>query len=269
MIEIFDNIRKLYDFARPCVELADFVEFYSETSPQSVERHIDTESFSVKLFPSFTPTLWINLGEEYYLKGLNSNHSIAKNRDVLVLRGETLERIVRYNDRIFTIKFHPLGFERIFGYSQARIGEGKFGADDILGENTVQKLKAMSGLGEKVKWIEAILLHTFHQNKKSSYYLTPLQQSIEQYIQSDFSSKMHQISTSLCLTEKTFYRQFQSVIGTNPRYFFSILRCRSALTCYQNDRANFSPFAYGYYDWGHFSKEIQVFTGQKLSLYGI
>jgi hypothetical protein len=65
MIEIFDDIRKIYQFGSPCEELADYIDFFSESSFEATRTHIGNSDFTVKMFPSWTPTFWINLGPSY------------------------------------------------------------------------------------------------------------------------------------------------------------------------------------------------------------
>jgi hypothetical protein len=65
MIEIFENIRKIYKFREPCAELVEHIEFFSESCFEATQRHIEGKSFSVKMFPSWTPTFYINLGDPY------------------------------------------------------------------------------------------------------------------------------------------------------------------------------------------------------------
>lgn len=67
MIEIFDNIRKLYRFSVPTETRSSFIEFFSETDLLSAGSFIRDKKFTVKLFPSFTPTIWMNLGSPYWI----------------------------------------------------------------------------------------------------------------------------------------------------------------------------------------------------------
>ena len=126
--EIFYDIRKLYHFRTPRPELLEYIEFFSETSLEATGQFIPTDRFTVRLFPSFTPTIWINLGAPYDLSNGINTKRIDKKQDVLVLRSTILERNNFSSDNIFTIKFNPLGFESIFGVSQANIGNKITGA---------------------------------------------------------------------------------------------------------------------------------------------
>src|SRR5687768_7943218 len=111
MTEIFDDILKLYLFRSPCHELEEFIEFFSETSLEATTRCIQSDNFTVKLFPSFSPTVWINLGSAYQLDNQGEINDVARSSDILVLRSTVLERKNLPTDNIFTIKFRPLGFE--------------------------------------------------------------------------------------------------------------------------------------------------------------
>ena len=158
MTEIFDDIRKLYLFRTPCPELAEHIEFFSETSLEATSHYIREDKFSVKLFPSFTPTIWLNMGAPYQLLNDGKAIRVERSSDILVLRSTTLERKNLPTDNIFTIKFLPMGFEAIFGISQAEIGNGIVNANEILGADVIKKVKALQTLKEKSLFLEKIFL---------------------------------------------------------------------------------------------------------------
>jgi hypothetical protein len=76
MTEIFDNIRGLYDFHLPCEPLRPYIEFFSESSPAKTALATAGNPFEVELFPSWTPTFWINLGAPYRLTIAHNSHTI-------------------------------------------------------------------------------------------------------------------------------------------------------------------------------------------------
>lgn len=269
MIEIFDNINGLYSFRDPCPDLADSIEFFSETSLEASMRYLDTERFSVKLFPSYTPTMWFNLGPEYEVFDGNSTRKINSKSDILLLRGRTVERRNLCTDHIFTIKFKPLGFERIFGYSQRILGERIFNINEVLPTKVIMKVKEFPSLSQKVTFLESFLLAKKWQTKNDPYELDKVDKAIELYEKSRFTLKMNMISTDLNVSGKTFNRHFHKVMGVGPRQFFSLLRVRKALVVYRNDPKGFSPFDFGFYDHGHFSKEAKKFMAMGLSQVGL
>lgn len=265
MTEIFDDIRKLYLFRAPCPELAEHIEFFSETSLEATSYYIKEDNFSVKLFPSFTPTIWLNMGAPYQLRNDGQVIRVEKSSDILVLRSTTLERKNLPTDNIFTIKFLPMGFEAIFGISQAKIGNGIVKADEILGTDIIQKVKGFQTLKEKSLFLENFLLEKLQKNFQDKFYLDSIRKSIQLFLQFGMESKLNDLASQLHVSEKTFYRYFQKAIGTNPKDFFLATRCREALSVYKKNKDFFSPYDFGYYDFAHFSKEVKRFTGSNLT----
>src|ERR1700759_2749089 len=115
MVEIFNNIRKIYTFQQPCCELADHVEFFSESSIEATREHISDKYFSVKMFASYTPTFYINLGSPYEIMVGGKRHFIAANEDIMILRNSIVERHNKPTDNIFTVKFFPGSLEVVLG----------------------------------------------------------------------------------------------------------------------------------------------------------
>jgi AraC-like DNA-binding protein len=265
MTEIFDDIRKLYHFQNPCTELSPFIEFFSETSLEAMAEHIQTEAFTVKLFPSYTPTIWINLGSSYTLKTGEKYKQIDANMDVLLLRNAIVERHNLATDNIFTIKFLPSACEAFFGISPSKIGDNIIDVHDIISPIIIKKLKNLSTLSERVTLLESYFLDKLAKKTVSKFPFTCVYNAIENYFQSGMVHKNNEISSNLYVSEKTMYRYFNQVVGTNPKNYFSIMRARKALIVYNSDKNGFSPYDFGYYDYGHFSKDVVKFTGQSLS----
>ncbi len=265
MTEIFDDIRKLYLFKDPCPELAEYIEFFSETSPEASHRYIGTSHFTVKLFPSFTPTIWINLGSPYHVhNGLGVNY-VDEKSDILVLRNTMLERINQPADHIFTIKFRPLGFESIFGISQAKIGHDIVNANEVLSAGILKKVRCFFSLDDKVRFLEQVFLEKLRKNYAGKFHIQCVKKSIDLFRTGEMATKLTELAFLLNVSEKTFNRYFHQAIGTPPKHFLSIIRCREALTRYQSDSKTFCPYDFGYYDFSHFSKDVKIFTGSTLT----
>jgi AraC-like DNA-binding protein len=267
MIEIFDDIRKLYQFKSPCPELTHLIEFFSETSLEATAHYIDAEAFTVKLFPSYTPTMWLNLGSAYTIQNGNVYRQVDEKTDILLLRNKIVERINLPTDNIFTIKFHPSAFEAFFGVSQSKIGDDIIDLNDIMPSNILNKLKRESSFEDRVVLLEKYFIEKLAQNKTHAFYSNHINAAIDRFYQSGMSSKNNEIVHGLFISEKSLYRYFTHAIGTNPKHFFSILRARKALTAYNTNKSTFSPYDFGYYDHGHFSKDVVKFTGKPLSFY--
>ena len=265
MTEIFDNIRKLYRFALPCATLTPYIEFFSETSLTATQTYIDTEEFTVKLFPSYTPTIWINLGSPYLLKNGQQEKRVDRQTDVLVLRNEIIERKNQPSDNIFTIKFFPGALEALFGISQAKIGSEILSATSLIPRHAIQKLKDSSCFEDRIKLLEHWFIAQLHQKNRQAHYYPYVQKAIALFETSGLEHKNNELAQQLALTNKSLYRYFIKTVGTSPKNFMTTLRARNALTAFIENSIEFTPYAYGYFDRSHFYKDVFKFTGQKLA----
>jgi AraC-like DNA-binding protein len=267
MVEIFDDIRKLYQFESPCSELAEYIEFFSETSLVATDRYITTEKFSVRLFPSYTPTVWINLGAPYHLKNGNNYHLIGTQTDILLLRNEIVERVNLPTDNVFTIKFFPGGLEAVFGISQTSIGSDIVDAAHIIPLPVIQKLKRSGSFKDRVSLLQNFFLGKLEKRCSPEHYLKLVKRAIDAFCLSGMEASNTELAKQTYLSDKTLYRYFMKAIGTSPKNYFATVRARTALTAFVTDTNSFSPYEYGYYDMSHFYKDVARFTGQKLSFY--
>lgn len=265
MVEIFQNIRKIYDFRLACDELINYIEFYSQSITDRSIATTECNYSSVKMFPSWTPTMYINLGVAYYIDLKSTRYYIHENEDVLILRDGDVTRHKMQTDNIFTIKFHPGGLESILGISQISLVNKVIDLNRILPHQLLDRIKRPISFEERVILIETYLLASFSKRKDQDYYIKIVNDCIGDYLGAGMQLNTSAVAERSFITSKSINRYFNKVIGTSPKNFFSILRCRKALTAFINDRENFTPIEFGYYDLSHFHKDIINFTGKKLS----
>ncbi len=270
MVEIFNDIRKIYEFYQPCDELTRHVEFISESMPAIVgnisRENISPQFSAVKMFPSWTPTFWINLGPSYYLSAGNETHTIKSIDDVLLLRDGIVERIKQAKDHIFTVKFRPGGLEAVLGISQPKLAGQVINLKEIMPATFLQKIKQPMTVAERVVMMQQFLLNSY-KNRTEDYYLKFVTDCIENYGDPDIQLNTSQVAERMFVTSKTINRYFNKVVGTSPKNYFSIMRTRTALTAWVNQKQQFSPYDFGYYDMSHFYKDVVKFTGQKLTAF--
>lgn len=265
MIEIFNDIRRLYRFRQPCPELTSLVEFYSETSDEHARHCIGDQPFTVKLFPSYTPTIWINLGAPYYLQNGNDQHFISADKDILLLRDRIVERKNLPSDNIFTVKFTPGALDIIMGVTQNKLADEIFDANEIIPAALITRMKKQDQFEQRYGLLENFLLERFIRNRKKTPQLTPLTKAVNSFVDSGMRLQTEELAQQLFVSSKTFNRYFHSVTGVNPKRFLASIRARTALTAYRRDRNTFSVYDFGYFDPGHFYKDVSRFTGMKLS----
>lgn len=267
MVEIFDNIRKIYHFNPPCEELADYIEFFSESSSEATEAYMGKSGFLVKMFPSWTPTFWFNLGPSYQLKTGDKLYKIAKGTDVLLIRDSIVERINQANDHIFTVKFFPGGLESIFDIDQSRMKYQVVGLCNILPSSLIQQLRELNNLEERQHVLQHFILQRVRKKKSRDHYIRFVRETIANYENGQLQYNINELSARLFTTSKTINRYFNNIIGTSPKNYFNILRARAALIAWVANKKDFIPTDFGYYDPSHFYKEMNRFTGQKLRTY--
>ena len=267
MIEIFDNIRKIYTFSDACPELADHIEFFSESSIESTQKYIGDSNFSVKMFPSWTPTFYINLGEPYLISVGQHHHTIGADKDILILRNSIVERYNHPSDNIFTVKFYPGGLEAILGISQLKCVDQVVDLSTILPAKFLAKIKLPLSFAERCQLMQQFLLDEFKDRQQDDYYLKFVRDCISNYNSSDMQLNTGEMAEKMFVSSKTINRYFNRVVGISPKNYFSVIRARTALTDYVNNRKSFTPYDHGYYDMSHFYKEVVRFTGKKLFEY--
>ncbi|RRB01153.1 AraC family transcriptional regulator [Larkinella rosea] len=264
MTEIFDNIRKLYRFYVPENELADYIEFFSESSAEETFRTVATNRFSIRMFPSWTPTFYINLGEPYQLTVGSARHPIQKSADVLILRNTVVERHNLPTDHIFTVKFYPGGLEAILGINQVQLADQVVKLETVLPATFLQRIRQLPDFEERVALFQQYFLSQYTGRKKSDHYRHLVECTIGTFDASGMALNTGQLAERLFSTSKTLNRYFHRVVGTAPKNYFTTLRARTALHQYVAHKNRFSPYDFGYYDMSHFYKDVVKFTGRKL-----
>jgi len=265
MVEIFQNIRKRYRFSTPCEELLNAVEFYSQSVSDCPAQHLTFDASSVKMFPSWTPTFYINLGTPYGIVLKNSRYSVKADEDVLILRNADVTRHILPADNIFTVKFHPGGLEAVLGINQVPVIDQLLHLHHFLPVQLLRKIKQSISFEERVAMLESYLLAAYVKRSNPDHYVSMVNDCIGEYQAAGFRLNTSKVAETQFISSKTINRYFHRVIGASPKNYFSILRGRNALTAFMNDSENFIPMDYGYYDLSHFYKDMVNFTGQRLT----
>jgi hypothetical protein len=279
MVEIFDNIKKIYRFSAPCAELAEFIEFFSESSVEETARYTANDPFTVKMFPSWTPTFWINLGAPYQLVMGKDCYTIRPEDDICLLRDSIVERRNLPSDYLFSVKFFPGGLEAIFGISQAKFINKVIPLKAILPGSLIQNIKNPGSFDRRTQLLQNFFLTRYTRQRRRDHYLHLLRDSIDLYESGNMRYNTTEIAEKMFVTSKTINRYFNNIVGISPKKYFSILRARTALTAYvatgdlplpgdkasfqPGDKSPFQPGDYGYYDMSHFYRETARFTGRR------
>ena len=262
MVEIFDDIRKIYKFSPPCEELKNYIEFFSESSAEKTALHIPTEKFTVKMFESWTPTIWFNLGTPYQLTIKNKSYAVKTNEDILLLRNTIVTRHVLHTDHIFTVKFFPGGIEAVLGFNQVTLVNQIINLSAIIPKTVIESIKVAASFEERIILLQNYFIIRLQRSRQKDHYIKIVQDVIANCESGNFLLNTTQSAEKIFVTSKTINRYFNNVVGIGPKKYFSVFRARTALTAYNANKGTFFPSKFGYYDMSHFYKAIKKFTGR-------
>jgi AraC-like DNA-binding protein len=264
MVEIFQNIRHFYDFARPCEELANYVEFFAEQSTTRIQARVGQATEAATMFASWTPTIYINLGAPYALHLGRTRYHVRAGEDVLLIRDDATTRYKQPGDNLFTVKFYPGGLQAVLGVSQVPLANQLIDLRRVLPLPLLTQLKQPLTFAERTDLMQQYLLRAFKRGQRPDHYCSMVHDAIGEYAASGLQLNTSGVAERLFLTSKSLNRYFHRVVGTSPKQYFSVLRARTALTAFVAQPHDFAPFDYGYWDRSHFEKAVRLLTGRKL-----
>jgi AraC-like DNA-binding protein len=263
MVEIFDNIRGAYRFATPCAELAPYVEFFAESVPPAAQALGGAASYAGKMFASWTPTCYVNLGPAYQLDLAQARYHVAAGADVLLLRNQTVVRHIPATDHLFVLKFYPGGLEAVVGVSQVGLADRLVPLHQVLPAALLTQLRQADSFVARTDLMQRYLLAARGARPAADHYQQLVGDALGIY-QAGLHLRTTAVAERVFLTSKTITRYFHRVVGTSPKQYFALLQARAALTAWVASPATFAADDYGYYDQSHFRKAVRQFTGHAL-----
>ncbi|HVU54545.1 MAG TPA: helix-turn-helix domain-containing protein [Puia sp.] len=264
MTELFDDIRGIYDFKQPCELLKPYVEFISESSPERTGQVVGGAQFAIELFPSWTPTLWFNIGPSYRLTTGHGCYPIPADSDVLVLRDSIISRHNQPDDHLFSVKFHPGGLEAVLGISQTRFIGKIVRLSDILPPRLISQVKQAEHVKQRQALLEDYFLASLARRPKRDHFSQLVADSIGNYVEAGMQPNTTELACRHFVHSRTINRYFHRVIGLSPKRYLGIVRARTALASFIRDKRQFCPMDFGYYDMSHFYKGVREFMGRPL-----
>ena len=264
MTELFDNIRGIYDFSPPCEELQPYVEFFSESSPERTASLAARKDFVVEMFPSWTPTFWINLGAPYRLTTGHGSYLIPADSDILVLRDSIMTRHNRPADHLFSVKFFPGGLEAVLGVSQTKFIGAVVPLGHLLPAALIGQVKTAGSFQQRKTLLEDFFRTSLSHRPKKDHYSQLVRDSIGFYENAGMHPNTTELADRGFVHSRTINRYFHHVVGLAPKKYFTIVRARAALAGFLANRQQFTPEAFGYYDKSHFYKAVRQFTGRRI-----
>jgi AraC-like DNA-binding protein len=264
MTELFQNIRGLYKFKAPSEELKNYIEFFSESNHEATKQIVNGRAFSIKMFQSWTPTFWINLGPSYNLVMGGTVRQIKAHSAIAVTRAVTAERLNHFSDHLFTVKFYPGALNTLLGVDQAKIHSGLAELTELLPYSLVQQIISAGCFEQRISLTEQYLLQKIRVKTSNDHYSTLVMQTIGFYNENGLKFNVNELASKAFTSSKTITRYFERVIGISPKQYLESVKVRTALPLFLADRKNFDPTEFGYYDKSHFYRSVVRFTGERI-----
>jgi AraC-like DNA-binding protein len=219
--------------------------------------------FTVEMFPSWTPTFWINLGTPYRLTTGHGSYRLPADSDILVLRDSTMTRHNLPADHLFSVKFFPGGLEAVLGISQTKFIGAVVRLNEVLPATLIAQLKSAAGFGQRRSLLEGFFLKSLSRRPKKDHYAQLIRDSVGFYEYAGMHPNTTELAARHFVHSRTINRYFHQVIGLSPKKYFTLVRARAALAGFLANRQQFSPDAFGYYDRSHFYRAARAFTGRR------
>lgn len=261
--EIFEDLKRFFVFAEPPSVLNEYVEFFAESSALQKNAMGSDNVFACRMFPSYTPTFFINLTGDYGLQLDQQHFRIPAKQDILLLRDTSVQRFNSPGDNVFTVKFNPGTLRRLFDVYPAELCGGLWPLDTLLPHALLRAIKRADGFSDRVAIMSEYLLGKTH-NRSSDFDWQTVDHALHNLQWLEGQTPVSEIAGNLHVSSKTFTRYFVKELGVSPKKYFSVLRFRKALQAYLHSQHTFHPFDYGYYDHSHFSREVLRLTGKRL-----
>lgn len=215
------------------------------------------------MYPSWTPTMYINLGPSYRMTIGTKVYTIDEGEDVLLLRDGYVCRHNQPDDYIFTVKFFPGGLESVLGLSQLPIVGKLIKLHNIFPTGLLMQVKRAANFQERKLIFERYFLEAKNKSK-GDHYLDFVTDTIASHIDGALQFSVDQVAEQRFVSSKTLNRYFHRVVGLAPKKYFSLVRARTALTAFIADRNQFDPENFSYHDKSHFYRDMMRFTGQRI-----
>lgn len=169
-------------------------------------------------------------------------------------------------DKLMTITcFKPYTINHFFNISSNEIENNFIELNEIESDSTILEDKLLNLQNYTIKSIDEI--ENYLERKFINRKINPnIVTAIEQIYHSNGNIQVEQIVKELNISERTFYRNFNSAIGTSPKKFSQITRLGFFLTLTsESNKTPINSLEAGYFDQSHFIKEFKSFFGESPS----
>jgi len=161
--------------------------------------------------------------------------------------------------------FKPYAIKHFFNTNSNELENNFVELSEIESDALILEDKLLNLNGNTLKSINEI--ENYLEKKFIDKKINPnIVTAIEQIHNSNGNIQVEQIVKKLNISERTFYRNFNSAIGTSPKKFSQITRLGFFLTLTsESNKTPINSLEAGYFDQSHFIKEFKSFFGESPS----
>ncbi|CAA9502044.1 MAG: hypothetical protein AVDCRST_MAG96-2022 [uncultured Segetibacter sp.] len=241
--------------------LAPYIDFCWETDFDHLFSKYP-KGFSDVLFPNIGYTYIINLGTPFIMQLPKTSFEVKN--DGFVPRHHYITCHHSAGNRLFGIKFKvcPIVFEKDIDFSEYR--EHIFPLAYLIDRSIVNKVKNVSAFDERVS-----IVFEHYENLVKKYegllnfvrIVTEIVTDCKQ--KNDFNKSILELSKAYNISNRTLQRYFRAATSFSSKQALQTMRIRQAVIRLSSSPSAFNFTDFGYYDYSHFLKHLQYFTGKK------
>jgi AraC-like DNA-binding protein len=252
----------LYKKFNPAEELRPFVECYFIWEAQ-VEPSFD---LLVESPPNGYCSIVFNYGDPYHLQNSKYEKLLVPRQFIagqsiysykLYLSGRVgLAGIVLKPTALATLYNLPA-----FEFTEERTDLLKFFEASFI-QPYIKKINRTNGIEEKVKVLEALVLHQLHTRQPETDFID---EAAGKIIEARGLLHMSELIKNSYMSRRTFERKFFQKVGLSPKFYARIRRI--GYLCHLiagKQKVNWQELLYKseFYDQAHFIKDFEAFTGR-------
>lgn len=168
--------------------------------------------------------------------------------------------------RMIVFVLYPASINTLFGIRSSEIRDSCVDLRLIPGSNAQFSFQSLSDgtlLDEQISVMTQYIFRKFQSSMINPDNI--IDHALRQISQANGQASLSRLRSQLNITERTFERRFEQLVGVSPKLFSRICQFKSTLQQLDsNDFTKLSDLAYdnGYSDQSHFIRSFKEFTGK-------
>lgn len=264
-VEFIDHDHFEYQYHRTYAsgEIADYIDFCWETDFDQL-LNANPGGFSDVLLPNIGYTYIINLKTPFVMELEHEAHEVKN--DGFIPRHHYITCHHSKGNHLFGIKFKvcPIVFQKDVDFSEYT--EHVYPLAYLIDREVVQKIKKAGSFKERVSVVFNHYQQLVEANKGKLSYVSIVTNIIRDcQQQKQYNVSIQELSDRHKISNRTLQRYFKATTSYSSKQALQTMRIREAVKSLSLSPVDFNFEAYGYYDYSHFLKHLQQFTGKKYS----